>query len=254
VRRLALILTIVGVVCCLGPPVLADWEPGDGHKMHFPQLPDKNGWDVFVEYPRVLADDWQCSVSGLVDDVHFWGSWRSDIVGTINDIHLSIHDNDTSGAYSKPGDLLWDADFMPEDFEVRFWDTGDLGWYNPCLEETVGHDHSKIYQVNIENIDDKVGAFNQEAGTIYWLDISVNTTDCQFGWTTADVDQYPDPYTGEHFEDDAVWGDYPVPNWTRVHDPWPPYESLDLAFVITPEPAAVSLLLVGGLLAARRRR
>ena len=29
-----------------GTLVLADWEPGDGHKMHYPQLPDPNGFDI----------------------------------------------------------------------------------------------------------------------------------------------------------------------------------------------------------------
>ena len=26
--------------------VMAHWDPIDGHKMHNPQLPDPNGWDV----------------------------------------------------------------------------------------------------------------------------------------------------------------------------------------------------------------
>ena len=25
---------------------MADWVPADGHKMHYPQLPDEAGWDV----------------------------------------------------------------------------------------------------------------------------------------------------------------------------------------------------------------
>ena len=33
-------------VALLAGPALADWEPADGHKMHFPQLPDEDGWDV----------------------------------------------------------------------------------------------------------------------------------------------------------------------------------------------------------------
>ena len=67
-------------ILCLGAflvaPVLADWDPGDGHKMHFPQLPDEEGWDVNATFPKVLADDWTCSGTGWVEDIHFWGSWR----------------------------------------------------------------------------------------------------------------------------------------------------------------------------------
>jgi len=40
------------------------WVVGDGHKMHFPQLPDPNGWDVNV-HDFTLADDWQCSETRL---------------------------------------------------------------------------------------------------------------------------------------------------------------------------------------------
>lgn len=39
---------LIALLCvlALGGPALADWQPGDGHKMHFPQLPDEDGWDV----------------------------------------------------------------------------------------------------------------------------------------------------------------------------------------------------------------
>lgn len=36
---------------------LADWDITDGHKMHFPQLPDETGWAVNATQPLVLADD-----------------------------------------------------------------------------------------------------------------------------------------------------------------------------------------------------
>ena len=28
----------------------SDWEPDDGHKMHYPQLPNELGWDVNASY------------------------------------------------------------------------------------------------------------------------------------------------------------------------------------------------------------
>lgn len=74
-------LTIVGL---LAVPALADWAPGDGHKMHFPQLPDEDGWDVKATDPLCLADDWMCSESGEVTDIHFWGSWLDDQVGAFD--------------------------------------------------------------------------------------------------------------------------------------------------------------------------
>ena len=62
---------IVGILVCallilantaLIGTVHADWDEGDGHKMHWPQLLDlsPNGIDVDV-YWVPLADDWNCS-------------------------------------------------------------------------------------------------------------------------------------------------------------------------------------------------
>jgi len=75
---------LMTVLCVVGLPALAlgDWQPGDGHKMHFPQLPDEDGWDVRASY-ICLADDWECSEDGFVRDMHFWGSWRNGDVGLI---------------------------------------------------------------------------------------------------------------------------------------------------------------------------
>ena len=57
----------------------ADWDEGDDYKMHYPQLPDPNGWDVsFINGP--LGDDWKCTDSGPVDDIHMWVSFRGDVV------------------------------------------------------------------------------------------------------------------------------------------------------------------------------
>jgi hypothetical protein len=60
------------------------WQPEDGHKMHYPQLPDETGWDVNGSLPLILADDWQCSETGPVKDIHWWGSWKDGIEGQIN--------------------------------------------------------------------------------------------------------------------------------------------------------------------------
>ncbi len=67
-----------------GPgPGQCGWQSGDPHKMHFPQLPDVEGWDVDVTYANILADDWKCSETGPVEDIHFWYSWLGDKIGII---------------------------------------------------------------------------------------------------------------------------------------------------------------------------
>jgi hypothetical protein len=71
-RKLKALMMIGTAACVLATPavVLADWDVGDGAKMHAPQLPDPNGWDVSwyfdVGEPIELADDWQCPADALV--------------------------------------------------------------------------------------------------------------------------------------------------------------------------------------------
>jgi hypothetical protein len=226
-------------------PVLADWFPGEPHKMHYPQLPDPFGWDVNATFPKVLADDWQCSQTGPVTDIHLWGSYEFDVQSPILRIHTSIHENipETPTSPSMPGALLWERDFFPPEFQVLDpYGTGDQGWYDPNTGQWRRPDHFRFHQINIENIQEP---FTQEVGKIYWLDISVEVEDpfYRWGWKTSQ----------DHFMDDAVWSDFGLEGWQELRDPIT-FESLDLAFVITPEPAAVMLFAFGGLALLRRRR
>ena len=92
------------------------------------------------------------------------------------------------------------------------------------------------------------------------MGISLNTTSPD-GWKTADLDAYPAPYTGQHYEDDAVYLDFDGV-WKELRYPsrdlQRPGESMDLAFVITPEPSTMVMLAVGALTLTvgwwRRRR
>jgi len=127
------------------PFVFADWDPGDPYKMHYPQMPDPQGWDVYAVAPKVLADDWMCNATGPVSDVHLWGSWRQDFIGKIVNVHLSIHSNllpDTQIPFSRPGDLLWERDFGRDQFSIRPYGTGEQGWYNPNIPAWNRPDHS----------------------------------------------------------------------------------------------------------------
>ena len=129
------VLSISILVLLVGSTVLADWAPGDGHKMHFPQLPDPNGWDVDFTEPKLLADDWKCSETGPVDDIHFWVSHRDDVIPALNGLHLFIYDNIPAGTgglnYSRPGERLWGGDLSSVNFRTAPGGTGQQGWYDP---------------------------------------------------------------------------------------------------------------------------
>ena len=73
------------------------WVEGDDHKMHYPQLPNELGWNVNATWPVVLADDWRCTETGWVKDLHFWGSWKNGDPGYIPQFILSIHEDIPAG-------------------------------------------------------------------------------------------------------------------------------------------------------------
>lgn len=185
----------------IAAPVKADWDPGDSYKMHFPQLPDPNGTDV-ANYnrsnrePLLLADDWLCTETGPVTDIHIWGSWKSDSKGEIEFFNVSIWsdfpDNDGPGDnFSYPNELLWQHTFSKNEFTERYWGSGSQKF--TYFETDPGGivifegypDHNDTWQYNLHI--NPATAFVQEEGTIYWLALSpqVNSSEYQFGWKTS---------------------------------------------------------------------
>jgi hypothetical protein len=233
-------------------------EPEYLYKMHWPQLPDPNGWDVRASSSpptdpdpdglrKVLADDFLCSSNGLINHITFWGSWFSNMFDEaasyqgIANIHLSIHADIPAGElaqWSMPQvPALWQIDFDPA-FPPQGWtvlppqeeEPSRQGWYDPNTGQwqTNNHDRYFRYEIFIPN----EMAFEQMEGTIYWIDISVDTKVGLWGWKTS---------RSPHFNDDAVWADLPVNDplqWNELRDPLDEAISLDLAFIIdeyTPE-------------------
>lgn len=251
------VLSISIVVLLVGSTVLADWAPGDGHKMHFPQLPDPQGWDVDFTSPKFLADDWKCSETGPVDDIHFWVSHRGGEIPILFGLNLAIYDNIPASVggldYSRPGNRLWEGDLSSGDFQTAPGGTGQQGWYDPHTELAIPDDHDSYFQINMTNIKNP---FIQREGTIYWLAISLNTSNPD-GWKSSDREKYPDPYTGSYYEDDAVWldanGGWHELRYPSVDPLGRGGQSMDLAFVITPEPATMMVLALGGLALLNRR-
>jgi hypothetical protein len=196
---------------------VADWSEGDGYKMHFPQLPDPVGWDVSF-HDWQLGDDWKCSETGPVKDIHFWISWRHDIVGDLPFIGVAIYSNDPTPP-SKPAQQLWGRTFTPDQFVTKGPMTGDQGWLEPNAEYFL-HDHMMYYQINIKNISEP---FVQQNGIIYWLVIQMPFLyPIEIGWKTS----------MNHFEDAAVWGN--PGQWNPIIDPITQLP-IDFSFVINGE-------------------
>jgi hypothetical protein len=236
-------ICVGAIILISGGALFADWNPGDPYKMHYPQLPDLGGWDVYAEWPKGIADDWLCTESGYVSDIHFWGSWKGDANGTTGNVYVGIYDNDTSGLFPKPGNALWEHTFNQDDYISKWYASGDQGWYNPGTGNHILNDHENVYQYNIPIVPDP---FYQEEGNTYWLMISMDYHECFWGWKTSGSEQ---------FGADAVFYRWVDPQWCpyELHDPITG-ESLDMAFVITPEPASLLLLAMGATVALKRRR
>ena len=229
----------------------ADWYPGEPYKMVKVQMPDPFGWDIEIFSPQhEVADDWQCSQSGAVSDIHFWTSWPRDEVGVIQWLSVAIYSNVVAGSvpFSQPGTPLWGRTFQQGEFRVIDpYGQGDQGFADPQQREWIGwgaHDHQMYQQINITDI---VRPFPQKEGEIYWLGIYAGwegITQPPVGWKTS----------LDHFMDVAVYKDLETGAWTPLIDR--AGNGLDMAFVITPEPATLALMGLGvaGLVARRRNR
>jgi len=218
-----------------------DWNPGDPHKMHHAQEPDlqDTGIDVDMSWTS-LADDFKCSETGHITDIHFWGSFRDDCLPPGGPASLTLQVTiysdipATADRHSMPGDPVWGPrTFEPCTYSVRRMKDGPEGWYDPATEWYEANNHQQAYQYNICVNDDE--AFRQEKGTIYWLaieyivDVPGIEPEYTFGWKTTMIDLA--------WNDDAVyrlaaggWAEMFYPDGHRYQG-----ESLNLAFVITGE-------------------
>jgi len=215
-----LLLSAVMLLFGVAGIAFGDWDEGDPNKMHYPQLPKQGGWDVavFSEGSIWLADDWQCSRTGPVSDIHFWVSWKANNVQPISGFAVRIWSDDPCGpsGWSEPNQLLWEQDFYPGDFTVRDMNDDLQGWFDPYHSEWNQNDHTKWAQVNITDINNP---FIQQEGEVYWLMIDMGGAGT-IGWKESG---------SPHFRDDAVY--YKSNNWLELRDPLT-QDSLDLAFVI----------------------
>jgi hypothetical protein len=243
-----LMFTICSLVLIVTVAARAHWQEGEPYKMHYPQLPDELGYDIdMTNY--VLADDWGCTETGLVEDIHFWYSVQNgdDIYPPhFSQVKVSIHDDDRTGAFSKPGAQRWGRTFSATEIIINGPFDGYQGWDNPEEYSNCRYpDHYTYWQVNITDID---SPFIQQEGNIYWLDLQVMGVEDPYnhavGWKETNV-----PY----WEDAAVYRLAAGGSWERIAV-CSENRFCNLAFVITPEPATMAILGLGSLVLLPRRR
>jgi hypothetical protein len=209
--------------CYYGHLICETTEEWPNHKMHFPQLPDLEGWDVYAVFPKTLADDWQCSATGEVLDIHFWGSWKDidgdpytdDYLTPMPWFQLSIHLNipaDADSPWSRPGEQVWfwEGEIPGTPFEPPAMEH----WFNPNTGEVLYNDHVPYWRYDFffDQADPPPEPFFQYEDTIYWLNVSAMYIEppYEWGWKSS----------RDHFMDDATYTDNPPDGpWDPLFEP-----------------------------------
>ncbi|MBS3767762.1 MAG: hypothetical protein KGY75_06560, partial [Candidatus Cloacimonetes bacterium] len=218
--------------------------PDDDCKMHFHQWPDTTelGIDVNATYPLLLADDFLCTESGIINSIHLWGSWYNDDY-TAPTFNLTLWTDNPGGPdlHSQPQTKVWEMFFSPDQYTDSLYHFADPGEYfyfpaDGIIEPNADH---QIWQYDFI-IPDSL-AYVQEEGMIYWLGVQVfETGEFNFGWKTS----------FNHWNDDAVYGLYDGGVWYELtypeEHPYYPY-SIDFSFYIdcTPTTPIVSISSIG---------
>jgi len=206
----------------------------DKSKMHFVQWPDltTNGVDVNCMNDIVVADDFMCTETGKITDIHLWASWLQDNIPEIPpSFKLGIWSDNPMGqnGHSEPDSLLCEFYFNPADYTWEdYADVPDGEWfYNPLDVNGTFPGDWTVYKYNFYIPEDM--ACHQDSGKIYWLSVNAisDLADNQFGWKTS----------MSHFNDFATWQHHPInPPWNMLCYPLNhPLENecADMAFYIS---------------------
>ena len=194
-----------------GTNALADWPDNNPNVAKWYQFPDRSsrGYDILAGTPPasptgvgqaiILADDFQCTRSGPITDIHIWASWLG-LTAAANvppiPITLGIWDdvpavtNSAGVTPSHPGNnLLWSQTFVPANTSC--------GRTSGAQRRNVSGPGSRargilgsefiIWQSNFY----PATPFVQQVGTVYWLSMTAataapaGTVAPLFGWKTT---------------------------------------------------------------------
>jgi len=196
------------------------------------QWPNLNGGlDVWDSGPWVLGDDFVCTNTGPITDLHLWGSWINDRVDPNTTFWLGLYEDVPAGPLgpSHPGNLKWEQTFGPGQYSQSLWGTGQEAFFDPGIPGITGPD-SQVWYYCFYPTNPPVQQGTVTQPKVYWLLAYAQPSTLngyQYGWkTTTNVQQDTSVF--------APWAGGPPPAAT----PWIPIHTasgvpLDLAFKIT---------------------
>ena len=201
----------------------------------YAQLPNLDGGlDVWNDGPWMLGDDFVCTNSGPITDIHIWGSWLNNQVGTNTlTFWLAIYDDvpiNATNNFSHPGNLLWQQWFAPGQYAENLYGSGSEQFLDPGPPAIIGSDQQAWYYCFYPT-NPLVQLGTAAAPKTYWLAAYAQSpagSSFQYGWKTT---QFVKNDVSVH----APWPGTPPagnPGWsTTLQTPSGP--PLDLAFKIT---------------------
>jgi hypothetical protein len=193
------------------------------------QLPPTDG-------PWWLADDFVCTNSGPITDIHLWGSWQYDspLSNSIT-FQLYVFDNvptNSGNLFSHPGtNVLWHQTFTPNNYAERVWTTNAVeSFLDPGQPQILGPDtvvwYYCFYPTNLYQCG------SNTAPITYWLAAFAELPRCVtnvFGWKTTTSVQHDisvhAPWGGYNMAPPNTW----QPNYQYTNQNGP----FDLAFKLT---------------------
>jgi hypothetical protein len=173
----------------------------------FKQNPDTSarGLDVLagpytnLATATMLADDFICTQTGPISDIHIWGSWRDDRVDQRAIFWLGLWSDvpRAGNVASHPGVLLWSQQFNPGRYRNGLAQTVAFEqFYNPNPPAGVIGQDRQIWKYDFFPQTPFVQTGSPNTPTNYWLSVIVsNAPDKVFGWKT----------TPDHYNDYAVF-------------------------------------------------
>ena len=189
----------------------------------------------------VLADDFPCTNSGPITDIHLWGSWLKDQVDFNATYTLAIwSDVPSNGAcsFSQPGQLLWTQTYSNGQYTLCLYTNQPEGMYDSYsatykLPDWEGIFSNLLYlsfDASPTNIFYQTGT--PTAPTNYWLSVTVHSyasNPSYFGWQSS-VTAY----------NDAAVADWQGSWSPMMNMPGAPGVPINLAFKITTAIVCVS--------------
>jgi hypothetical protein len=187
--------------------------------------------DATADTPRtwsaqILADDFECTLSGPVTQIQLWGSYMLDQVPSKDpanpEFTLSIRADVPAPGHtgiSMPGKVLWTKTFKKGQFTVQESTSEKQGFSSPCNGQYILNDHSRAFQYtfSIDPSQAFVQTGTADKPVIYWLSVQASIAQApvsmsRFGWKTST----------STWNDDAVWAQAKEPysgTWQKLNYP-----------------------------------